>query len=100
WQSIDSALADRIDWKAWVQKSRVEQRSEEHRTVGPGYQRHVDQTFSQRVLGAQLHAFRGIETGSVRHDLTWGGDFSQVRTRELRDGFAVNLHTGEVSSSI
>lgn len=100
WRSLDSVLADRVDWKAWAQKSRVEQRSEEHRVVGPGYQRHVDQSFSQRVLGAQLHAFRSLETGRVQHDLTWGGDFSQTRTRELRDGYAVNLQTGEVSRSI
>ncbi len=93
-------LADRVDWKAWLQDSRVEQRSLEHRLTGPGYQRHVDQTFSQRVLGVQLHAFKSVELGRVRHDLTWGGDLSRTKTRELRDGYAVNLATGETSQSI
>lgn len=100
WQSLGSQLADRVDWKAWAQNSRVEQRSQEHRLTGPGYERYVDQRFSQRVLGAQLHAFRTLQTGSVQHDLTWGGDLSQTRTSELRDGHAINLTTGEVSTSI
>lgn len=99
WTALDATLADKVHWKAWAQRSDTEQHSVEQRRVGPGYERHVSESFTQRVFGAQLHAFKQIVTGHVSHDITWGVDVAQTHTKELRDGQAINLATGAVSKT-
>lgn len=99
WNSLDSWFADRADWQAWGQWSRIDQRSIELRNTGPGYERHTNEWFRQRVYGLQLHVFKQVETGSVLHDFTWGVDASRTRTEELRDGHAIDLADGSSSKT-
>lgn len=94
WSALDTAVADRADWQAWTQDSRTRQQSLELRNSRPGYERHVDQTFGQRVRGVRLHAFKHADTGSAGHDFTWGLSWSRTDTTELRNGHAINLATG------
>lgn len=100
WGDNAVSWADRIMWKGWLQKSRADQRSFETRDVGPGYERHVRGTFSQRVFGFKTRVFKTLDTAHGRHDLTTGIDISRMRTEELRDGFAINLADGSTSSSV
>lgn len=99
WNALDNVLADRLAWQAWWQDSRVRQQSLELRSSGPGYERHVDQTFGQRVRGARLNAFKHADAGSVAHDFTWGVAWSRTDTTELRNGYAINLATGARSTT-
>lgn len=99
WDALDWAVADRLDWKAWGQDSRTQQKTFELHGSGPDYERHVTQRFEQRVRGARLHAFKHVETGRVDHDFTWGLSWSRTNTTELRDGYAIDLASGARSST-
>lgn len=100
WKSLDTWFADSIDWQGWGQYSDVDQDSLETRDNGPGYERHVASSFTQREWGLQLHAFKHAEAAGATHDFTWGLEWSRVGTEELRDGFAINLTDGSTSNTI
>lgn len=99
WQKRDAAWADKVHWQAWAQRSKTTQDSVERHLVGPGYERHAGESFTQRVFGAQLHVFKSLDWGSAQHDVTWGLDARRTNTRELRSGYAVNLVTGGTSTT-
>ncbi len=43
-------------------------------------------TFDNRVLGASVEAHSSFATGTIRHDIVFGGDLSVTRQEGLRDG--------------
>lgn len=98
---LRAAFADSIDWQVYAQRSDSVQETFEERVTptdaGPvnPLQRFRRFDFEQRIAGIEAVARKAFDTGSVRHDLTWGLDVSRTRTEELRDGYQRNLESGE-----
>lgn len=104
--SLDSVLADSLRWQVYRQDSETTQRTREQRVSVIGG-REVSPTlrlrefdFDQRVYGAEATAHKDFATGAVEHTLTYGFEYEDTEFRQKRDGRAVNLTTGAVSSVI
>lgn len=104
--SLDSALADSLQWQVYRQDSETTQRTREQRVSVVGG-REISPTlrlrefnFDQRVYGAEATAHKDFSTGSVAHTLTYGFEYENTEFRQKRDGRAVNLTTGAVSNVI
>lgn len=100
---LGSALADRIDWKLYAQRSEVTQDTYEDRwTLGEAgpvnpKQRFRRFTFEQRVIGGEATARKDFSAGGVEHAITYGVDLSRTRTQEQRDGWQRDVTTGAVT---
>ncbi|GGA67802.1 sugar transporter [Arenimonas soli] len=89
---IDRAFADALDWQVYRQDSETTQWTFEDRSNNTRREREFN--FDQRVLGAMLTAHKGFDTGSVRHELTYGLEVARTDIRQKRDGLSINLATG------
>ncbi|MGH8082995.1 MAG: TonB-dependent hemoglobin/transferrin/lactoferrin family receptor [Lysobacter sp.] len=104
--SLDSVLADSLQWQIYRQDSETTQRTREQRaTVSGGREinpmlRLREFNFDQRVYGAEATAHKNFATGSVEHTLTYGLEYEDTEFRQKRDGRLVNLTTGAVSNAI
>jgi hemoglobin/transferrin/lactoferrin receptor protein len=102
--SIDSVLADSLQWQIYRQDSETTQRTREQRVTlsnNPNPTLRLREfNFDQRVYGAQATAHKNFATGSVEHTLTYGFEYENTEFRQKRDGRAVNLTTGAVSNAI
>ena len=95
--AVGVGLADSLDWQVYRQDSETTQHTVEERTLAPPTLADIRErefNFDQRVYGLQLNLRKGIETGSVRHDLAYGLDISRTRTRQKRDGLRIFPLTG------
>ncbi|WP_372383033.1 TonB-dependent hemoglobin/transferrin/lactoferrin family receptor [Xanthomonas sp. NCPPB 1068] len=96
--ALDSALADDLQWQVYRQDSESLQRTNELR--GNNTRRHNEHTFDQRVYGLLVNAHKGIDTGTLRHEITYGLDGTWTDTRAKRDGYSVNLANGAVTNRV
>lgn len=104
--SMDSGIADALQWQVYRQDSETTQQTSEQRvTVVGGRQtnptrRDREFNFDQRLIGAEAVLHKDFSTGSAAHTLTYGLDLAHTEFRQKRDGRATNLTTGAVTSSI
>ncbi|WP_426802537.1 TonB-dependent hemoglobin/transferrin/lactoferrin family receptor [Xanthomonas campestris] len=96
--ALDTALADDLFWQLYRQDSASLQRTDELR--GNNTRRHNEHHFDQRVYGLLVNAHAAIDTGTLRHDITYGLEGSWTDTREKRDGYSLNLANGAVSKLV
>ncbi|MCC4612569.1 TonB-dependent hemoglobin/transferrin/lactoferrin family receptor [Xanthomonas campestris pv. esculenti] len=96
--ALDSALADDLQWQMYRQDSESLQRTNELR--GNNTRRHNEHTFDQRVYGLLVNAHKAIDTGTLRHEITYGLDGTWTDTRAKRDGYSVNLANGAVTNRV
>ena len=96
--AVGAALADSLDWQVYWQGSETTQRTDELRTGNIRRQREF--LFDQQVQGLQANFHKGLTTGSVTHEFTYGLDAAWTRTEQLRNGVQTNLNTGVSSSTI
>ncbi|NIJ90230.1 hemoglobin/transferrin/lactoferrin receptor protein [Xanthomonas campestris] len=96
--ALDSALADDLQWQVYRQDSESLQRTNELR--GNNTRRHNQHTFDQRVYGLLVNAHKAIDTGTLRHEITYGLDGTWTDTRAKRDGYSVNLANGAVTNRV
>ncbi|NYI17863.1 hemoglobin/transferrin/lactoferrin receptor protein [Xanthomonas arboricola] len=96
--ALDSALADDLQWQVYRQDSESLQRTNELR--GNNTRRHNEHTFDQRAYGLLVNAHKGIDTGTLRHEITYGLDGTWTDTRAKRDGYSVNLANGAVTNRV
>ncbi|WP_355607524.1 TonB-dependent hemoglobin/transferrin/lactoferrin family receptor [Xanthomonas cannabis] len=96
--ALDSALADDLQWQVYRQDSESLQRTNELR--GNNTRRHNEHTFDQRVYGLLVNAHKAIDTGTLRHEITYGLDGTWSDTRAKRDGYSVNLANGAVTNRV
>lgn len=97
------AVADKVDWKAYAQRSETTQDTFEDRaaTAASGAkQRFRRFEFDQRVLGAEATLRKSLATKAVEHDITYGVDISRTRTEEKRDGYQRDVATGEITNVV
>jgi hemoglobin/transferrin/lactoferrin receptor protein len=73
-----------VDTAVYYQDSSTRQYSSEDRTTAPDRIR--DATFDNVVGGINVQLISGFTTGSVRHRLVYGGDYSLTNTESLRTG--------------
>ncbi|WDK57463.1 TonB-dependent hemoglobin/transferrin/lactoferrin family receptor [Xanthomonas campestris pv. campestris] len=96
--ALDTALADDLFWQLYRQDSASLQRTDELR--GNNTRRHNEHHLDQRVYGLLVNAHKAIDTGTLRHDITYGLEGSWTDTREKRDGYSLNLANGAVSKLV
>jgi len=96
--AVDAALADSLDWQVYWQDSKTTQRTNELRTGN--IRREREFLFDQQVQGLQANFHKGLATGTVTHEFTYGLDAAWTRTEQLRNGLQTNLNTGVSSSTI
>ncbi|MCC5091606.1 MULTISPECIES: TonB-dependent hemoglobin/transferrin/lactoferrin family receptor [Xanthomonas] len=96
--ALDTALADDLFWQLYRQDSASLQRTDELR--GNTTRRHNEHHFDQRIYGLLVNAHKAIDTGTLRHDITYGLEGSWTDTREKRDGYSLNLANGAVSKLV
>ncbi|MBB3803017.1 hemoglobin/transferrin/lactoferrin receptor protein [Xanthomonas arboricola] len=96
--ALDSPLADDLQWQVYRQDSESLQRTNELR--GNNTRRHNQHNFDQRVYGLLVNAHKAIDTGTLRHEITYGLDGTWTDTRAKRDGYSVNLANGVVTNRV
>ncbi|WP_309629647.1 TonB-dependent hemoglobin/transferrin/lactoferrin family receptor [Brevundimonas sp.] len=84
WRSEGLFGLDDVMVAGYWQEAGTRQFTFEDRT--PAVDRTRDNTFDNRVRGIAATARKTIETGSVSHRLTFGGDGSETRQTGVRDG--------------
>lgn len=103
---LASALADRLDWKVYAQRSEVTQDTYEDRwsrgDTGPinPKQRFRRFTFEQRVVGAEATAHKDFSAGGIEHAITYGVDLARTRTEEQRNGWQRDVTTGAITNVV
>jgi hemoglobin/transferrin/lactoferrin receptor protein len=84
WRRENDGPVDFLQVSLFWQNGRNRQFSDEDRNTAADRTR--INTFENRVLGGAFEARSGFATGSVKHTLLYGGDYSETRQRGLRDG--------------
>ena len=79
-EGLISAARTTLYW----QKSKTRQFSAEDRYTAADRTR--DATFDNRVLGAGVELHSVFDSGSLKHEIVWGGDASITRQQGTRDG--------------
>jgi hemoglobin/transferrin/lactoferrin receptor protein len=105
--SMESAMADSLQWQVYRQDSETTQLTEEDRVsltpanvrINPT-RRNREFNFDQRLYGAEATLHKTFATGNVDHTLTYGLDLTHTEFRQKRDGRSTNLTTGAVTSNI
>jgi len=103
---LQLAVADRLDWKVYGQRSEVGQDTHEDRvTISPDgpinpKQRFRRFEFDQRVFGAEAAAHKGVTAAGIEHAITYGIDVSRTRTEEERNGYQRDVTTGAISNVV
>ncbi|WNH50910.1 TonB-dependent hemoglobin/transferrin/lactoferrin family receptor [Stenotrophomonas oahuensis] len=95
--NVGAGFADSLSWQLYRQDSETTQRTDETRSNRTS--RHREFNFDQRVYGLQAVFHKGLETGSVSHELTYGLEGTWTETRQKRDGYQV-LANGQISTTI
>lgn len=95
--NLAAGFADSLSWQLYRQDSETTQRTDETRANRTS--RHREFNFDQRVYGLQAVFHKGLETGSVSHELTYGLEGTWTETRQKRDGYQV-LANGQTSTTI
>ncbi|RPE80933.1 TonB-dependent hemoglobin/transferrin/lactoferrin family receptor [Vulcaniibacterium tengchongense] len=104
--ALDAALAGALRWQVYRQDSETTQRTRERRvTLAGGRElnptlREREFNFDQRLYGLEAVAHKTLQASAVEHAFTYGLELTRTETRQKRDGRAVNLATGAVSSTI
>lgn len=97
--AVDGALADRLHWQVYRQRSVTGQHTDEYRTLaGEAQRRQRVFDFSQQLTGAALTAFKDFSTATTDHAVTYGASGTFTRTAQQRDGVLTHLATGETSN--
>ncbi|MEP7044625.1 MAG: TonB-dependent receptor, partial [Dokdonella sp.] len=103
---LQLAIADRLDWKVYGQRSEVQQDTFEDRvTIGADgpinpKQRFRRFEFDQRVFGAEAAAHKAVTGAGVDHAITYGVDVSRTRTEEERNGYQRDVTTGAITNVV
>jgi len=84
WRSKGLLGLDDVMVAGYWQEAETRQFTFEDRT--PAVDRTRDNTFDNRVWGVAATARKTVDTGSVSHRLTFGGDWSETRQTGVRDG--------------
>lgn len=103
---LDAGFADKLEWRVFTQVARTQQDTFEERAslvngapVNPVFRyRRFD--YEQRETGLEAIARKAIDTGSARHDIAYGMEYTGGRIREQRNGYQRNLTTGAVSNIV
>jgi hemoglobin/transferrin/lactoferrin receptor protein len=95
---LDAGFADSLKWQVYRQDSESTQRTSELRSNNT--RRQLSHNFDQRTYGLQGVFHKGLETGAVAHEFTYGLDASVSDSREKRDGSSTNLANGLVSKMV
>ena len=104
--ALESALADSLHWQVYRQDSETTQRTREERMTLAGgravnpTRREREFNFDQRVQGVEATLHKQFDLGASGHELTYGFEFARTALRQKRDGRAVNLATGAVTTTI
>lgn len=80
----DFLLFDRGQWAVYWQESNAVQFSDEDRNVSADRTRTT--SFDNTVWGGSLQLESVLQTGSVSHRFTYGGDFARTEQAGLREG--------------
>ena len=98
--NLGQAFADDLSWQVYRQDSETTQRTIEDRGRGANASLR-DRTFNfdQRVYGLQAVLHKGLQTGTVEHELTYGFEGTWTDTHQKRDGYQVSAN-GTVSRTI
>jgi len=103
---LQLAIADRLDWKVYGQRSEVGQDTFEDRvTISPDgpinpKQRFRRFEFDQRVFGAEAAAHKAVTGAGVEHAITYGIDVSRTHTEEERNGYQRDVTTGAITHTV
>lgn len=102
---FDIGVFDRIGWQVYWQESTTEQDTFEARTTTimgqPGsVERYRTSLFEQTLVGAEVTTVSRFTTGEIQHDLVAGAEIYRTETRQSRDGFVLDLASGETSSVV
>lgn len=98
-----AAIADSLDWKAYVQRSEIGQDTFESRVTlgedGPvnPKERFRRFEFDQRVIGAEAIARKTIRSAAIEQTITYGVDVSRMHTEEERNGYQRDVTTGAIT---
>lgn len=97
--AVDGALANRLHWLVYRQRSVTTQHTDEHRVLaGEAQRRQRVFDFSQQLTGAALTAFKDFTTATTDHAVTYGASATFTRTAQQRDGVLTHLATSETSN--
>lgn len=102
---LETPAFDSLKWLLYAQDSEVEQRTYERRfstLSGPPSTvlRERVFNFDQSVFGAEVVFRKELELGATAHRLTYGLDFIDTETEQLRDGVQTHLASGARTSNI
>jgi hemoglobin/transferrin/lactoferrin receptor protein len=103
---LTAAIADSLDWKAYVQRSKIGQDTFEDRvTIGDDgpvnpKQRFRRFEFDQRVFGAEAIVRKTIKSTSIEQTITYGIDVSRTHTEEERNGYQRDVTTGAITDVV
>jgi len=90
----------RLHWLATDTGQRTDQWRRADRTTPVATKRERRFDLSEERTTAQFTARARFPTGSTRHDLSWGGEWSGSRIEEKRDGREINLATGAATNVV
>lgn len=94
--------ANYLRWRAYHQSSETEQDSVERRsttvmTQTTPVEREREFRYEQDLYGAELNLVSDFSLGDVPNELAYGAEIEVAETSQIRDGFQLNLLTGETS---
>lgn len=94
----NTALFDHLKLNTYIQQLRFHETASERRSNNR--LRLTDSRFEQDMLGMDVQFQKGLQWGSVSHDLVYGLDVSRTETRRPRDRSEINLATGTVNKIV
>ncbi|NLR75706.1 TonB-dependent hemoglobin/transferrin/lactoferrin family receptor [Leeia aquatica] len=94
----NTALFDHLKLNTYIQQLRFHETASERRSNNR--LRLTDSRFEQDMLGMDVQFQKGLQWGSVSHDLVYGLDVSRTETRRPRDRSEINLATGTINKTV
>ncbi|MBB3226291.1 hemoglobin/transferrin/lactoferrin receptor protein [Luteibacter sp. Sphag1AF] len=102
YKNLDTALADRIEWNVYWQKTETESQTRTLAYVpsrAATYDRLYLSNLDERLFGGKLSVFKSLTGGSVEHTIAYGVEVSRTTPTGQLGGEGRNIATGMVSSS-
>lgn len=96
---------DYLRWRAYAQTSATTQDTFESRTTTvAGVPRAVERRrvfdFEQDLAGLEINAARNADFAGIEHQFSYGVEYEQANTKQLRDGQETDLSSGTTSSQV
>ncbi|NRB71289.1 MAG: TonB-dependent hemoglobin/transferrin/lactoferrin family receptor [Xanthomonadales bacterium] len=98
-------FTDYLRWRVYHQDSETRQDTTEERTnnvagrITP-IMRQRQFRYEQKLTGAELNGSNVYDGGNIKHEVSWGAEYEQADTSQLRDGIETNLLTGETTNVV